>query len=222
MGLLTHYQHIINPKLKHIYLSFDAEGNLLVKSPKVSPSHIEKLLLKKSAWINRSREKIAQKKRNMIDPSASTLFFLGDPFPLTLIQHQKKKTKLSFDETQFTLFYHTYDETLFHAHIDRFYKIQAQKHIPPLVEHWSKKMSLHPAQIGFRKTKKQWGSCSSKNVLSFNTMVMKLPEDVIQYIIVHELAHIAHKHHKKPFWDLVEDHLPYYKEHVATLKHYTT
>lgn len=51
-------------------------------------------------------------------------------------------------------------------------------------------------------------------------MMMKLPQNVIEYIIVHELAHIAHKHHQKPFWDLVAKHLPEYKTHIATLKTY--
>ena len=53
-------------------------------------------------------------------------------------------------------------------------------------------------------------------------MLMKLPQDVIQYIIVHELAHIKHKHHQKSFWKLVETHIPNYKQHVTELKKYTT
>ena len=51
-------------------------------------------------------------------------------------------------------------------------------------------------------------------------MMMKLPQNVIEYIIVHELAHISHKHHQKPFWDLVAKHLPEYKMHIAILKTY--
>ena len=83
-------------------------------------------------------------------------------------------------------------------------------------------MALVPTNIRFRKTKRQWGSCSGKNVLSFNTMLMKLPLSVIQYIIVHELAHIKHKHHQKSFWKLVEEHLPDYRQRVAELHTYTT
>jgi len=83
-------------------------------------------------------------------------------------------------------------------------------------------MSLSPTDVRFRKTKRQWGSCSGKNVLSFNTMMMKLPHDVIEYIVIHELAHIRHKHHQKDFWQLVEQHLPDYKKKVKELKKYTT
>ncbi len=223
MSLLPHYTHIINPKLKHIYLSFDNEGNLVIKSPKVTQQKIEQLLLKKSSWINHARKKIQQKKGKPLDFSSDLeLYFMGEVYPLTLLQHSKKRTRLDFDGEVFRLFYHTYDETLFQTHLDRFYKTEAQKHIPELVAFWAKKMRLAPTQVRFRKTKRQWGSCSGKNVLSFNTMMMKLPHDVIQYIIVHELAHIKHKHHQKAFWQLVEAYLPDYKEQVAELKNYMT
>ena len=223
MSLLPQYTHIINPKLKHIYLTFDNEGNLVIKSPKVSQRKIEQLLLKKSSWINRSREKIQQKKGKPLDFSNTLeLYFMGEAYPLTLIQHSKKRIKFDFDGKNFTLFYHTYDEKLFQTHFDRFYKMQAQKHISPHVASWSKKMGLSPTNVRFRKTKRQWGSCSGKNVLSFNTMMMKLPHDVIQYIIIHELAHIKHKHHQKDFWQLVEQYLPDYKKQVKELKNYTT
>jgi predicted metal-dependent hydrolase len=223
MSLLPHYTHIINPKLKHIYLSFDNEGNLVIKSPKVTQQKIEQLLLKKSSWINNAREKIQQKKGRSLDFSRdSELYFMGKAYPLTLVQHSKKRAHLDFDGEAFRLFYHTYDEKLFQTHFDRFYKIEAQRHIPSHVAFWAEKMRLSPTNIRFRKTKRQWGSCSGKNVLSFNTMMMKLPHDVIQYIIIHELAHIKHKHHQKDFWHLVEQYLPDYRKQVAELKNYMT
>ena len=223
MSLLPQYTHIVNPKLKHIYLTFDDEGNLVIKSPRVSQKKIEQLLLKKASWINHSRKKIQQKKGKALDFSKDQeCYFLGEAYPFTLIRHSKKRIKLDFDGKKFILFYHTYDEKLFQKHLDRFYNKEAQRHITPHVDHWADKMDLVPADIRFRKSKRQWGSCSSKNILCFNTMMMKLPHHVIQYIIVHELAHIKHKHHQKAFWQLVEHHLPEYKKWVKELKAYTT
>lgn len=223
MSLLPQYIHIVNPKLKHIYLTFDNEGNLVIKSPKITQRKIEQLLLKKASWINNSREKIQRKKGKVLDFSrALELYFMGEVYPLDLTPHSKKRIQLDFDGESFTLFYHSYDETLFQTYLDRFYKKEAQKHIPSHVEFWADKMNLSPSDLRFRKTKRQWGSCSGKNVLSFNTMIMKLPQDVIQYIIIHELAHIKHKHHQKDFWQLVEHYLPDYKRQVKELKNYTT
>ncbi len=223
MRILPQYIHIVNPKLKHIYLSFDDAGNLVIKSPKVSQDMIERLLLKKASWIQNSRVKLEQKKGKTLNfYSTMELYFMGEAYPLVLERFEKKRTKLLFEEDQFILYYSVYNEAIFQTHIDRFYKKESQAYIPPLVSHWADKMLLSPSNIRFRKTKRQWGSCSGKNVLSFNTMMMKLPKDVIQYIIVHELAHIQHKHHQKAFWKLVESYLPDSKTQIAELKNYTT
>ena len=223
MSLLPQYKHIVNPKLKHIYLTFDTSGELVIKSPKVSLRKIEQLLLKKASWIEKSRVKLQNKKGKPLDFSNNpTLYFMGESYPILLQEHSKKKTQIVFENNIFTLFYHHYDEILFQKHVDTFYKIEAKKYIPPLVKIWAEEMSLSPESIRFRKTKRQWGSCSGKDVLSFNTMMMKLPQDVIQYIIVHELAHIRHKHHQKLFWQEVESYLPDYKKQVHVLKNYTT
>jgi predicted metal-dependent hydrolase len=223
MSLLPQYTHIVNPKLKHIYLTFDNEGNLVIKSPKVSQRKIEQLLLKKSSWINDSKEKLQQKKGKPVDYSnILELYYLGKAYPIHLVQHSKKRIHFYFDGEKFTLSYHTYDERLFQTHLDRFYKNEAQEKVPSQVAFWAEKMGLYPTSLRFRKTKRQWGSCSGKNVLSFNTMMMKLPHDVIQYIIIHELAHIKHKNHQKDFWKLVEDYSPDYKQQVKELYKYMT
>jgi len=223
MPLLPHYTHIVNPKLKHTYLSFDDEGTLLIKSPGVSNRCIEQLLLKKSAWINRSREKLLQKKgKRATFHGDDVLYYLGSPYTLKLEKSGAKRARLTFGHNGFLLDYGHYDETVFQKQIDNFYKTQAQAFIPPLVESHARDMGLLPSKIRFRKAKRQWGSCSGKNVLSFNTMLMKLPPEAIAYVIVHELAHIRHKHHQKAFWELVGKQMPDYRGNMAILKTYTT
>ena len=222
MNLLPRYTHIVNNRLKHTYLTFDEEGNLVIKSPKVSQAYIEKLLLKKSVWINRSREKILEKKGKVLDFGSSDILYLyGKSYALRLQKHTKKRTKLTFGTEAFILYYSNYDEEVFQKHVNHFYKEEAKQFIPALVDKWSEIMGLKPNKISFRKTKRQWGSCSGKNNLSFNTMMMKLPHDVIQYIIVHELAHIKYKHHQKSFWKEIEKYMPEYKQHVIELKKYS-
>ena len=88
MSILPTYTHIVNNRLKHTYLSFDEEANLVIKSPKVSQRYIEQLLLKKSSWINRSREKILQKKGKV--SNFTELYFQGICYPLVLQEHEQK------------------------------------------------------------------------------------------------------------------------------------
>ncbi len=221
MSFLPQYIHIIKPKLKHIYLTFDEEGNLIIKSPHISQERIEKLLLKKASWIQKARAKYQLKKGKSLNfQKENKLYFLGKSYPLHLIHYKKKYTKLTFDGTMFTLYYETYNEALFQKHINTFYKKEASTYIPPIVREWAKNMHLRYNKISFRKTKRQWGSCSMENNLNFNTMMMKLPPEVIQYIVIHELAHIVHKHHQKSFWKLVQKYLPSYKQQIKELKNF--
>ena len=79
-------------------------------------------------------------------------------------------------------------------------------------------MSLYPSNLKFRNNKGRWGSCSYKNSISLNINLMKFPLSVIEYVIIHELAHIKHKNHSKFFWDLVEVFCPKYKDEEVLLK----
>ena len=102
--------------------------------------------------------------------------------------------------------------------LDKFYKNEIEKILPNIVETFSKKMDLYPTSISYRKNKRTWGSCNYKNGLNFNILLMKFPIELMEYVIVHELAHIKHKNHSKKFWDLVEEFCPDYKQREKIFK----
>ncbi|MDX9899863.1 MAG: SprT family zinc-dependent metalloprotease [Aliarcobacter sp.] len=102
--------------------------------------------------------------------------------------------------------------------IDSFYKKEILKYLPDLVQEYSIKMNLIPTSISYRKNKRTWGSCNYKNGLNFNILLMKFPIELMEYVIIHELAHIQHKNHSKKFWDLVEFYCPDYKKREKIFK----
>ncbi len=89
------------------------------------------------------------------------------------------------------------------------------------VENYSKIMQVEPSSITIKKLKAIWGSCDFKNNLKFNSSLAKFPREIIDYVVVHELAHIKYKHHQKPFWDFVEFAMPDYKQRRQKLKKFT-
>lgn len=96
--------------------------------------------------------------------------------------------------------------------LDSFYKEQIKEYIPKFVEKYSNKMQLYPTKISYRKNRRTWGSCNYKNELKFNYLLMKYPLYVMEYVVVHELAHIKYKNHSKKFYNLIAKYLPNYKE----------
>ncbi len=82
----------------------------------------------------------------------------------------------------------------------------------------AKRMGVSYNKIALRFQKSRWGSCSLKGNLNFNCLLALCPEEVIDYVIIHELCHLKYMNHSKSFWLLVEKHCPNYKTHKKWLK----
>jgi predicted metal-dependent hydrolase len=73
-------------------------------------------------------------------------------------------------------------------------------------------------QVRIKNQKTMWGSCSSKNNINLNYLLLMAPKGVIDYVIVHELVHTIHRNHSTDFWDSVESIMPEFQEHKRWLK----
>jgi predicted metal-dependent hydrolase len=98
-----------------------------------------------------------------------------------------------------------------------FYKKNAKALLTSRIEYWSKKMNLSVGRLSFRNQKTVWGSCSPEGNISLNWKLLVFPLSVIDYVVIHELAHIEHKNHSKSFWALVRSYDPRYMEHKKFL-----
>jgi predicted metal-dependent hydrolase len=90
--------------------------------------------------------------------------------------------------------------------------------IPPKVAHYAELIGVTYNKITVRKQKTRWGSCSSIGNLNFNCLLMLTPNEVLDYVIVHELCHRKHMNHSKEFWREVERIIPDYKVSYKWLK----
>lgn len=98
------------------------------------------------------------------------------------------------------------------------YRAKANVLIPERVAHFATVMGVTPTGIRITGAKKRFGSCSPKNALCFSLFLMQYPDDAIDYVVVHELAHILHHDHSTHFWATVETYMPDYKRRRALLK----
>ena len=89
----------------------------------------------------------------------------------------------------------------------------ALKVISVKVKHYAGLMNVQYGRITIRNQKTRWGSCSSKGNLNFNCLLMLAPDEVVDYVVIHELCHLIEMNHSKAFWKQVEQMMPDYKKH---------
>ena len=97
-------------------------------------------------------------------------------------------------------------------------KKNALPYLKERTEYFSAIMGLEPTGVKITSAKKRFGSCSAKNSICYSWRLMLYPKEAIDYVVVHELAHIAHKNHSSQFYALIEKYIPDYKEREKLLR----
>ena len=93
-------------------------------------------------------------------------------------------------------------------------RAKAKSILPKKAEYFSKIMGVTPTAVKINSAKKRYGSCSGKNSINFSLYLMDKDEKFIDYVVVHELAHIKHHNHSKDFYKFIEKFMPDYKERM--------
>jgi len=133
--------------------------------------------------------------------------YLGREFRLRVVE--SKTTFVTFMGTEI-LFHRPegFSDEACLQRLKRTYQETGSKLLTKRVHLYSHKMQLFPKDLKFRGQKSIWGSCSGDNKISLNWKLVVAPLWVVDYVVIHELAHITHKDHSKNFWTLVEQHTP--------------
>jgi predicted metal-dependent hydrolase len=203
-------------KRRTIALIVERDGTLTVRAPlRASQALIQQFIHEKTDWIIRTREKL----KSVVVTAAhqyiggEKFLYLGSSFDLKLVKPQRPALQF---ESRFTLSQSAQKKG--EAIFIRWYKEMAFKVISERVALYSQKYNFSPKQVKISSAKTRWGSCSPDGTLNFTWRLVMSPLDVIDYVVVHELAHLRVKNHSRKFWGVVEALYPEYKKQRKWLR----
>ncbi|MFN8432872.1 MAG: SprT family zinc-dependent metalloprotease [Anaerolineales bacterium] len=207
---------LVRAKRRTIALIVERDGSLTVRAPRrATLNDIYGFIHEKTDWILRSREKLRNikpvTKKEYMD--GEHFLFLGQEYELRLVPPQRPALKF---DGGFTL--STSAKARAEQAFTQWYKTQALAVFTERVNHYANQHGLSPKQVKVNSAKTRWGSCTSTGTINFTWRLVMAPLEVIDYVVLHELAHLKIQNHSPRFWKLVESLCPDFKRHRKWLR----
>ncbi|MDR0920026.1 MAG: M48 family metallopeptidase [Oscillospiraceae bacterium] len=187
-----------------------------VRAPlKYPKSDIEKFVSSKEEWIlkrlNKNAENI-EKRKNFILDYGSEITYRGRDYPII----SKEGNRVGFDNA-FYIPPNLTSEQIKTACV-QIYRMLAKRDLTVKVLEYGKQMGVSATSVKINGATTRWGSCSSKKSINFCWRLIMAPDEVIDYVVVHELSHIKEMNHSPAFWAIVGGVFPDYKQRQKKLK----
>ena len=147
--------------------------------------------------------------------------YLGEQMLLSVIREDRKRAKVNSVMGRILLVV-PYDADYEYRRnaLIMWYRKEAAKIIREKAAEFAEKLSVNFMGIHIKDTKSRWGSCSSKGNLNFSWRLVMAPEQVLEYVVIHELCHLRYMDHSEKFWNLVSEFCPAYKQYRKWLRDY--
>lgn len=205
---------------RYVRLGVTPAGDIKVSAPLLTPMYFIKSFVKKSRaeltqMINQYRTNYTQD--DTIGKSHSII-----------ITHSDEPSKVAYKKPRILVNVNTNDDILdddiqseIRQYVIKSLRTEAKAYLPRRVEHIARTYGFSYENLRFSHAKSRWGSCNSDGTISLNIALMKLPFELIDYVIIHELAHTRYLNHSSEFWELVHGCDNDYKTHRKALKNHS-
>ena len=209
-------------RARHVRLDVRAQTGLTVVVPySYNIAQLPGLLESRERWISSSLARYA----NFQSPYAEeglgngdTIPYLGRDLKLVRRENHSEVDSVTLEGNTLAVSHGLFKNGTLELALEHWYRGEAARLINGKVDRLSSQMGTHCKRVVIRGQKTRWGSCSHKKNLSFNWKLIMAPEPVVDYVVVHELAHLKEMNHSKRFWELVAQHCDKWREYRKWLR----
>lgn len=205
---------------KRVSLKANRHGIYIIVPTSTSIQEIIPFIESRKEWISRSLNYFEKITRGL-DPALiqqGKVLFLGTPYDIHLVKDKLCFVILSNNLKRITV--HSPNADKRKKTMIEFYRQHTSRILDERIKLFASKLNLNFNRITIRYHRSRWGSCSVKRNLNFNVMLSALPNNVIDYVIVHELIHLIELNHSKRFWELIKLNCPTYEYDRKWLRMY--
>jgi predicted metal-dependent hydrolase len=214
---------IVRKAIKNLHLGvYPPHGRVRVAAPlRVTDEAVRLAVIGKLGWIKRQRARFEgqsrESQRELV--SGESHFYLGRRYRLRVIHKSGKSGVVLHNRTRMEL--HAQPKATAAQRdwvLQRWYRQELKKLIPPLLEKWQAVLGVHVTDWGIKKMKTKWGACNvdAKRVW-LNLELAKKPTHCLEYLVLHELMHFRERHHNDRFVSMMDRHLPNWRSYRQEL-----
>lgn len=201
-------------------IDVDIHG-VTVVIPHSDEAHPKELLKDNAVWVVEKKEKYDTYRERVPKrkyEEGAVFPYLGDEREVVV----ERRPSSSVTENTLRLARHHVEETSVKRALETLYRRKARETFEERAEYFAEQMGVEYEQIEVRNQRTKWGSCSTTGTLGLNWRLMMAPQETVDYIVIHELAHLRESNHTDAFWSLVAQQDPDYKEHSRWLEENST
>ncbi len=210
-------------RAKTVRLQVLPGSGLTVTIPRYyDPGDVPKTIQKYASWILNKLATCAVRHDHRLEPvPGDNIPYLGRAVPLLVNQGPDKLYSFRLDPHGLVISLGSGSVKL-SVLLEHWYRREASRIIKRKLDELSARLGLRYNRLFLRGQRTRWASCSAKGNLSFNWKLILTPEPVIEYVVIHELAHLQHLNHSERFWDLVARHCPGWRDHKKWLRQHAS
>ncbi|MCF7822122.1 MAG: M48 family metallopeptidase [Mariprofundaceae bacterium] len=184
----------------------------------------EALLREKEPWLTRTLDRfrvhapLKQDQYQNSRPERISFESVGLEFSITYHKTDSSQVRVSGRGSELRISGRVDDPLKLNMALQRWLKQKGKALLPPILEAESRRLGMNCHKVSVRLQKRCWGSCSRKKTVSLNAKLLFLPQAVMRYVMIHELAHLKEMNHSQAFWALVKRYDENASEHRRQLK----
>ncbi|KKI92102.1 zinc protease [Bacillus sp. SA1-12] len=214
----TTIQFVIKYKNRtSIGISINGYGEIEVQAPKRTPDErVLQALEEKWDFIQQTLKEMKDRMngpQEKIYENEESFLYLGNTYPIRIIQDLTiTQDHVMFEGKELHIYVKQLEDEKIKQALKRFYYQQCKALVEKSISSYQSYFKPKPRSIRITDSKTTWGTCDSKQQLTFNWRLAMAPREVIDYVVVHEMCHMVHLNHDRSFWRLVGKIMPDYKE----------